>query len=376
MSTVLDGTKVLELCEVFQGPLAGQILGDFGADVIKIEKPGKGDSLRHSDTVANAQGKMGGYFAAVNRNKRSVCLNLKEDGDRAAFLRLVKEADVLMHNYRPGVLEKLGFGYAELEKLNPRLIYAAASGFGETGPLSGMAGQDFLIQSISGLGWKTTSKSDGPTFINVPIADYTSGVLLAQGILLALLERARSGRGQQVNVSLFSALIAMQSLEASTHLNYGYETQWYERALNFTAAASDGWLSVIGFFRDNPLELICRALEIPDLSQKPQWSDKHAQARHKEEIAAVLRPEFSRMTVEESVNKLQAAGVLAAPILKFEEALAHEQTRENGLVITVPVDGQEDMRLVANPLKLSRTPATVRRGPPALGGHRHEVIDG
>src|SRR5690606_9539421 len=297
------------------------------------------------------------------------------DQDRAAFLELVREADVLMHNYRPGVLEKLGFGYDVLEGLNPRLIYAAASGFGQKGPLSGMAGQDFLIQSISGIGWKTTAGGDEPTFINVPIADYTSGVLLAQGILLALLERNRSGRGQQVNVSLFNALIAMQCLEASTQLNYGYETQWYERALNFTAAASDGWLSVIGFFRDNPLQLICRALGLPDLSEKQAWSDKHAQARHKEEIAAQLRPAFSQLTVEQAVNKLQGEGVLAAPILKFEEALAHAQTRENGLIAAVPVQGQEDMQLVANPLTLSRTPATIRSGPPALNAHRHEVLD-
>jgi crotonobetainyl-CoA:carnitine CoA-transferase CaiB-like acyl-CoA transferase len=375
MSSVLEGIKVLELCEVFQGPLAGQILGDFGADVIKIEKPGRGDSLRHSDTVATAQGKMGGYFAAVNRNKRSICLNLKDEADRSIFIGLIKEADVLMHNYRPGVLEKLGFGFDQLETLNSRLIYAAASGFGDTGPLSGMAGQDFLIQSISGIGKKTTAGGDSPTFINVPIADYTSGVLLAQGILLALLERTRSGRGQKVNVSLFSALIAMQSLEAATLLNYDYETRWYERALNFTAAASDGWLSVIGFFRDNPLQLICRALEIDDLSLKPEWQDKHAQARHKEDIAAVLRPLLARMTVQECVDRLQGQGVLAAPILGLDEALAHAQTRENGLIAAVPVQGQEDMRLIANPLKLSRTPATIRRGPPALDADREEVLN-
>ena len=374
MSAVLDGVKVLELCEVFQGPLAGQILGDFGADVIKVEKPGKGDSLRHSDTVATAQGKMGGYFAAVNRNKRSICLNLKDGHDREFFLKLASEADVLMHNYRPGVLERLGFGYDVLEKLNPRLIYAAASGFGETGPLSGMAGQDFLIQSMSGLSWKTSASGEKPNFINVPIADYTSGVLLAQGILLALLERTRSGRGQQVNISLFSALISMQTLEASTQLNYDYETRWYERALNFTAHANDGWLSVIGFFRDNPLQLICKGLGLEDLSLRPEWSDKHAQARHKEAIAAHLAPHFAALTVQQCVDKLQGQGVLAAPILSFEEALAHPQTRENGLITDVPVEGQEDMRLVANPLRLSRTPATVRRGPPALGIHRDEIL--
>jgi len=373
MSSVLDGINVLELCEVFQGPLAGQILADFGADVLKIEKPGKGDSLRHSDTVANAQGKMGSYFGAVNRNKRSVCLDLKNNDDRHIFTQLVQKADVLMHNYRPGVLDRLGFGYQDVAKLNPRIIFAAASGFGETGPLSGMAGQDFLIQSMSGIAWKTTADNGGPTFINVPLADYTSGLLLAQGILLALFERQQSGRGQQVNVSLLSALMSMQSLEAATTLNYGYDTQWYERALNFTAQASDGWLSVIGFFRDNPLKLVCQGLGIEDLSLVKGWEDKHAQAACKTQIAERLRPYFLTMTVEESVNKLQAAGVLAAPILDFNQALAHPQIESNGLITTVPVEGQEAMRFLGSPVKLSRTPATVRRGPPALDAHKDDV---
>jgi crotonobetainyl-CoA:carnitine CoA-transferase CaiB-like acyl-CoA transferase len=374
MTTVLEGIKVLELCEVFQGPLGGQILGDFGADVLKVERPGRGDSLRHSDTVANSQGTMGSYFGAVNRNKRSICLDLKSPDDQAAFKRLLQEADVLMHNYRPGVLERLGFGYEAVRKINPRIIYAAASGFGDTGPLSGMAGQDFLIQSISGIAWKTTAPANAPTFINVPIADYTSGLLLAQGILLAILERQRSGMGQQVNVSLFNALIAMQSLEAATALNYDYETRWFERALNFTAQASDGWVTVIGFFRDNPLQLICKGLGIDDLSTTPGWTDKHGQAACKEEIAQVLRPHFRGLTVAQSVDKLQGAGVLAAPILDFDQALAHPQVEANQLITPVPVDGQADMRFIGSPVKLSRTPATVRRGPPALDAHRAEIL--
>lgn len=375
MSAVLAGIKVLELCEVFQGPLAGQMLGDFGADVIKIERPVRGDSLRHSDTTANAQKKMGSYFAAVNRNKRSICLNLKESTDRETFLAMVGEADVLMHNYRPGVLERLGFGYADLKVLNPRLIYAAASGFGDTGPLSGMAGQDFLIQSIAGIGHKTTAESEKPTFLNVPIADYTSGVLLAQGILLAIIERQRSGHGQEVQVSLFSSLMAMQCLEAATLLNFDYETHWYERALNFPAKASDGWLHVIGFFRDNPLQLICRALDIEDLSQCQEWSDKHGQAQNKEEIANRLKGEFEKLTVEECVTRLQGEGVLAAPILNFAEALAQEQVRANNLIVNVPVAGQSSMRHIANPVRLSRTPATIRRGPPHLGDHTGQTFE-
>lgn len=373
MATVLEGIKVLELCEVFQGPLAGQILGDFGADVLKVERPGRGDSLRHSDTVANAQGKMGSYFGAVNRNKRSICLDLKNPTDREQFRSLLQDADVLMHNYRPGVLERLGFSYVDVQQINPRIIYAAASGFGESGPLSGMAGQDFLIQSISGIAWKTTASTSGPTFINVPIADYTSGLLLAQGILLAILERQQSGHGQQVNVSLFSALIAMQSLEAATTLNYGYDTRWFERALNFTAQARDGWLTVIGFFRDNPLQLICKGLGIEDLSVTPGWTNKHDQAACKEEIAKVLRPHFFELTVAECVDKLQGAGVLAAPILDFDQAIAHPQVDANKLIVTVPVAGQDDMQFIGSPVKLSRTPATVRRGPPALNAHKAEL---
>ncbi|MFG1357969.1 CaiB/BaiF CoA transferase family protein [Xanthobacter pseudotagetidis] len=374
MAGVLEGIKVLELCEVFQGPLAGQILGDYGADVIKIERPGRGDSLRHSDAVANAAGKMGSYFAAVNRNKRSLCLDLKADDDRQVLLRLVGEADVLMHNYRPGVLERLGLGYEALEKINPGLVYATASGFGETGPLAGMAGQDFLIQSISGIAWKAAAGGNVPSFLNVPIADYTSGLLLAQGVLLALLERARSGRGQRVSTSLLSALVAMQSLEAATQLNYGYETRWYDRALNFVAEASDGWVTVIGFFRDNPLQLICRGLGLEDLSTRPGWGAKLDQATHREEIAAALRPAIRALTVEACVERLQGQGVLAAPILKFEQVLEHPQIQANELLVDVPVDGQEPMRVVGNPIRLSRTPAEVRRAPPALDAHRQELL--
>ncbi|MHA7602668.1 CaiB/BaiF CoA transferase family protein [Alicycliphilus sp. T452] len=376
MGTVLQGTKVLELCEVYQGPLAGQILGDYGADVLKIERPDRGDSLRHSDTVANSAGKMGSFFAAVNRNKRSICLDLKAETDREVFLGLVREADVLLHNYRPGVMEKLGFGYEALECINPRLVYAAASGFGEQGPLAGMAGQDLLIQSISGLAWKTTVRGGGPTFVNVPIADFASGLLLAQGILLALLERVNSGHGQRVTVSLFNSLVAMQMLEAATQLNYSYETRWFDRALNFVAEANDGWVTVIGFFRDNPLQLVCKGLGVEDLSTRPDWGDKLAQAQHKEEIAELLRPAFRSLSVEECVNRLQAQGVLAAPILRFEQMLEHQQTRANQLIIDVPVAGQAPMRVIGSPVHLSRTPAQVRLGPPKLGANQGEGFRG
>lgn len=374
MSSVLNGVKVLELCEVFQGPLAGQTLADFGADVLKIERPERGDSLRHSDTVANAAGMMSSYFAATNRNKRSVCLDLKDGADRDILLDLVKGADVLLHNYRPGVMEKLQLDYEVLSKLNPRLIYAAASGFGDQGPCAQMAGQDILIQSMSGLSWKTTSSSKEPVFLNVPVSDFTSGMLLAQGVLLALLERTKSGKGQVVNVSLLSTLVAMQSLEVASLLNYNYETTWYDRALNFTAGASDGWISVLGFFRENPLRLICEGLGLPDLSISLNMPDKASQAVGKDQIAEHIRPVIATMTVEQSVQKLQDAGVLAAPIMTLDEILKHPQVSANNWLTSVPVDGQKPMQLVANPVVLSRTPATVRCGPPRLDEYRDELL--
>jgi crotonobetainyl-CoA:carnitine CoA-transferase CaiB-like acyl-CoA transferase len=374
MSSVLKGIKVLELCEVFQGPLAGQILGDFGAEVIKIERPPSGDSLRRSDTVAAEQKRMGSFFASINRNKKSVCLDLKTEEGHAALLDLIRSADVFMHNYRPGVMEKMHLGYDDLKLINPRLIYAAASGFGESGPYAGMAGQDFLIQSVSGIAWKMTGDATEPSFLNVPIADFTSGNLLVQGILLALFERNQSGVGQKVSVSLFGALLAMQCLEAATILNFNYETRWYERALNFTARASDGWVSVIGFFRDNPLKLICHGLGLPDLSVELNLPDKLSQAEHRDAIAVRLRPTLAKLTVAEAVERLQNAGVLAAPILTLNEALHHPQTNANGSIGTVPVRGEPPMHVLTNPVTLSRTPATTRMGPPNLGEHNAEVL--
>jgi crotonobetainyl-CoA:carnitine CoA-transferase CaiB-like acyl-CoA transferase len=319
---------------------------------------------------------MGSYFASINRNKKSVWLDLKTEKGHADLIALVKGADVLLHNYRPGVMEKLRLAYDDLKLVNPRLIYAAASGFGESGPYAGMAGQDFLIQSLSGFAWKTTGDAAEPTFINVPIADYTSGNLLAQGILLALLERNQSGLGQKVTVSLFGALLSMQALEAATLLNFKYETRWFDRALNFTAQASDGWLTVLGFFRDNPLQLICNALGLPDLAVEMNLPDRLSQASHKGAIAERLRPALAALTVAEAVEKLQQAGVLAAPVLTLDEALRHPQTKANQLIGIVPVQGQEPMQVIANPITLSRSPATTRSGPPKFGEHNGEVLGG
>lgn len=371
---ILSGITVVELCEVFQGPLAGQSLADFGARVIKIERPPVGDPLRAGDFYAWQRNLMSGYFAATNRNKESVCLDLKCEAARGALHDLLKGADVLLHNYRPGVMERLGFGYEVLAKTNPRLIYAAASGFGETGPMANMAGQDLLIQSISGIATKGTSQSGEPNYLNVPLTDYASGMLLVQGVLLALIERAQSGRGQKVSISLLDTAVSMQSLEAASILNYGYETRWFDRSLNFAAQASDGWLTVLGFFRENPLQLICKALEIPDMSEEMQLKTDKEQMARREDIVLRLRPHFLRFTSADAVNRLQNVGILSAPVLSYDQTLKLPQVANNGMLKKVPAAGQEDLTVVDHPLRLSRTPHELRSGPPKFGEHTDAVL--
>lgn len=372
---ILSGITVIELCEVYQGPLAGQSLGDFGARVIKVERPPTGDPMR-GEHYAVERNLMSSVFAATNRNKESICLDLKTKEGRSALLALLRTADVLLHNYRAGVLDRLGFGYETLAEMNPRLIYAGASGYGESGPLAGLAGQDLLIQSITGISRKGTHSAATPNYLNVPLTDYASGMLLVQGVLLALIERMSSGRGQKVSISLFDTAISMQSLEAASHLNYGYEIRWFDLSLNFPVQVADGWVTVLGFFRDNPLRLICQALDLPDLSDLMGLPTAAAQAANREEIVERLRPAFRTLTMDEAVHRLQEVGVLAAPVLSYEEVLEHPQVSHNGMILKVPAAGQEDLRVIDHPLRLSRTPHSIRRGPPCLGEHTAEVLSG
>lgn len=372
--SILQGLVVLELCEVYQGPLAGQCLGDFGARVIKIERGVLGDPLRAGDFYAREEGLMSSYFAAANRNKESVSLDLKSDAGQAALLKLVAKADILLHNYRPGVMEKLGFGYEALKAINPRLIYAAASGYGETGPLAEMAGQDILIQSISGIASKGSSTTGKPSYLNVPLTDYASGMLLVQGILLALLERAQSCLGQKVTISLLDTAVSMQSLEAASELNYDYETRWFDRALNFAAETSNGWVTVLGFFRENPLQLICQALGMPDLSIELKLPTAAEQLAQRAVVVERLTPAFKKYSVDDVVDRLQEVGVLCAPVLGFRQTLQMPQISHNGMIRSIPVAGQPHMRVIDHPLRLSRTPHSIRKGPPRLGEHTAAVL--
>ncbi len=370
---VLDGVLVVELSEVYQAPLAAQVLGDLGADVIKVERQGTGEILRRMDPVATASGRMSSYYAAVNRNKRSLCLDLKTPAGKRDLTELLKQADVLLHNYRPGALERLGFGYDALAKLNPRLVYATATGYGDSGPLARQGGQDMVIQSITGMAMASAGPDGTPRFANAPAVDFASGMVLAQGILAALLARERTGRGQRVSVSLLDTAMAIQSLEAASQLMYDYETRWFSRGLNFVFKVKDGWVTVLGFFRENPLALMCKALGLEDISTQPGLGTVPEQLANAERIRAHLEPAVSKLTRDEAVERFSQADVLCAPMLTLAEAVRHPQVEHNGMVVKVPIAGQADGEVIGNPLRLSDTPVEIRRGPPHLDADAEEI---
>lgn len=372
--SILKGTLVLDLSEVYQAPLAAQVLGDFGATVIKIERPETGEILRNYDSHALAQNTMSSYFAAVNRNKKSLVVDLKTASGRAVVARMAESADVLIHNYRPGVMERLGLGYDQLKDANPRLIYAESSGYGATGPLAQNPGQDMAIQSLSGIALSNALADGTPALVNTPIVDFAAGMILAQGAILALLERERSGLGQKVSTCLLDAAIAMQSLEAGSQLIYGYQTRWIDKGLNFVFPTSDGWITVLGFFRANPLQLLCAALGVEDLSTREDLSTPSLQLEHKSEIYDLLRPEFLRFTTSDCLARLVEQDILCSPLQSLAEALNHPQVRHNGMVVKIPMAGDESAEVVGNPLKFSRTPPAVEHGPPELGAHSREVL--
>lgn len=371
---VLDGITVLDISEVFQAPLAAQALGDLGARVIKIERPGSGELLRKMDAYAVENGKLSAYYAGANRNKSSIVLDLKTAAGQDIVRELVLTADVLVHNYRPGVMERLGLGFEQLSAINPRLVFAIATGYGETGPLADRPGQDMVAQSLSGIAATNGEGGASPALISTPMIDFASGMILAQGVLAALFERKRSGLGQKVSVCLLDTAVAMQGLEAASLLNYGRKTHWRNQGLNFVFQTAEGWLTVLGFFRENPLRLLCNALEIEDLSQREEYSTLSKQVAKKEAIFDIVQKEIAKYTTDEALARLQKQDILCAPVLTLAEALKHPQVSHNQMISTVDVDGQQPMTVIANPLKLSRTPPRVYRGPARLGADTFDVL--
>jgi crotonobetainyl-CoA:carnitine CoA-transferase CaiB-like acyl-CoA transferase len=295
---------------------------------------------------------------------------------REAFLRLVDTTDVLIHNFRPGVMEKLGLGYEALAARNPRLIYAVGYGFGESGPMASMPGQDLLAQSYSGFAMSGCPDGDPPRLSNSPIIDYTTAATLTQGILAALLERERSGKGQRVTTSLLDVAFSAQMTEVASLAVRGARSNWVQQAMVFRAA--DGWVNVLMLFRDNPLRLLCHAFGLQDLSAQAEFDTKPKQIARSGEIRDRLQPEFAQRTTAEILDLLARVDILCAPVNTLETAMASGQIAENGTLWSIELPqldaARRETRLVGNPCRLSRTPTAVRYQPAPIGAHTDEIL--
>jgi len=368
----LSGVRIIDFTQVMLGPCATQMLGDFGADVIKIERPGAGDLSRNFFGERSEEAMNNAVFASLNRNKRSVEIDTKSEEGRRHVLELVKTADVVIDNFRAGVMDRLGFGYDSLKSVNPRIICASGTGYGSTGPYAHKGGQDVLAQAMSGVMEKTQDPSIPKSIYPTTLCDYSAGMHLVQGVLAALLMREKTGEGQRVEVSLYDSMIAMQMQEAAQWSAHREVLNWAAMPLTGVFDTTDGAIVIVGAFKANPLQDICTALEIDDLS--PEYPTLTKQRANKPFLQRTFADRIATNTNAHWLERLEAQDLLCAPVRPLGEALDDPQTEINGMLCPVEHPYLGPINLVGSPVHLSAAPLEVRYMPPRLGEHTAEVL--
>jgi formyl-CoA transferase len=369
----LTGVRVVDFTQVMMGPCCTQMLGDYGADVIKIERIGAGDLSRWSigDDEAGPQNPV---FSSLNRNKRSIALDLKSPEGKAIVHRLLEAADVVANNFRAGVMDRMGLGWDTLHVAYPRLIYAEGTGYGSAGPYAHKGGQDILAQALSGVMARKCDPKDPLTIYPTSLADYSAGMHMVQGILLALLHRERTGEGLKVEVSLYDSMLAMQMQEASMALMRGVDFSWGALPHNGAFATSDGALVVVGAFKQNPLREISLAVGLPDLSADPRFCTFALSMQNRTTLHDVLRAHFLTGTTASWIAALEAQDILCAPVRSLAEALRDPQTTINGMLVDAPQPNGDTLGTVGSPVHLSGHGFALRHTPPAIGQHGSDVL--
>ena len=373
----LDGVRVLDFTQMMMGPWATQFLGDLGADVIKIERPGAGEWERGLRAMGKLLDGQSPFFLAMNRNKKSLTLNLKDPRARDVVLRLAEGADLVVENFRPGVMDRLGIGYEGLRAVNPSIVYVSGSGFGQDGPYVGRPGQDLLIQAMSGLAAYGGRRDDPPTPSGSSIVDASTGLLLAFGAMVGLVHKLRTGRGQRIDVDLFSTAVALQCQEIAAFLNMEGR---FDRS---EAGIGGAWLSApFGIYRtaDGHLALAMGSLSVlGDLIGEPELASYDDPARAYDERDVVYRMVQARLVERPTadwVDLLATRDYWCAPVRTFADLVDDPQVAHNGLLTTVPHPAGGEVTVVATPIRFSETPGAIRSGPPAVGQHTDEVLAG
>lgn len=369
----LSGIRVLDLSRVLAGPFCTQMLADLGAEIIKIEVPGKGDDSRNFGPFVNGES---GYYMNINRNKKGITLNLKGKG-KDLFLEMVKEADMVVENYRPGVMEKLGIGYEELKKVNPAIIYGAVSGFGHYGPYTLRPGYDVIGQASSGLMSVTGWPDGGPTRIGTAMADSLAGYSLTIGLLAALQYRERTGLGQKVDIGMMDSCIASMQIIYPIYTMGGRIPERignrYESNYPTDTFRTEDGMIVIGAANDKLWQKLCEVMGQPELAEDERYDRNPKRVERYQEIKPIIEAWTIGQKSEAVINRLLEAGVPASPINNLAQVAAdpHAKAREMFVHVEHPVAG--DTVLNGSQFKMSETNPVIEQPAPLLGQHNEEV---
>ncbi len=376
MSGPLSGCRVIELAHIMAGPVAGLMLADMGADVIKVEKLAGDDTRRFIPPTIKGES---AAFMMMNRNKRGIVLDLKSEGGKSALRRLVRDADVVIENYRLGTMEKLGLGYDELSKLNPGLIYCEVSGFGRTGPYAHRGGFDLIAQGMSGL-MSITGEGPGrpPVKVGAPVSDITAGILAAMGIAAAYVHKLKTGEGQKVDTSLFEAAITQTYWQSAIAFATGVAPAAMGSAHPLNAPyqafqTADGYIN-IGAANQANWERMLKILDAEDLNDDPRFSTNAGRIQNLGQLEQILNTHFRKRTTGDWLSAFEDAGVPAGPVLSITEMHEDPQALAREMIVSThhPVAGQ--VKTLGLPVKFSNSPGGIRRCAPVKGEHTVEVL--
>jgi crotonobetainyl-CoA:carnitine CoA-transferase CaiB-like acyl-CoA transferase len=375
MSHPLEGVRILELGQIIAGTYGGLVLSDLGAEVIKIESP-EGD-LGRIPSVAPYKG-ISTLFLTFNRNKKSAVINLKTDAGRSLFYELVKVSDVVIDNFRPGVLERLKVDYATLSAINPRIIQCSVTGFGAEGAYRDYPALDIIIQAISGYLAITGEPGRPPVRVGIPLADLCGGIFSCEGILAALYRRSRTGRGCRIEISMFDGMLSLLTYMGTHYLNTGEVPTPQGSAHEFTVPwqafeAKDGYV-VIATRQENFWRKLCAVLGEPQLADDPRFATNSRRLANRAVLIPIIENIVRQRTVTEWLEKLRAAGVPAAPVNNLDGAFAEPPVAERGMIIEYDHPEAGKVRLPGNPIRISDVSGTLRRPAPRLGEHTDAIL--
>jgi formyl-CoA transferase len=370
----LEGIRVLDVTQVMAGPFCAMQLCDMGADVIKVEPPG-GDSTRR---MAGARGTESAGFNAVNRGKRGIVLDLKTPAGQNAFKRLAAGADVVIENYRPGVMQAFGLDYASLAQSNPALIYASISGYGQTGPDASKGGFDLIAQGVSGLMSVTGEPGRPPVKVGVPLTDLAAGLFALSAVLAALHYRTRTGRGQYIDTSLVEAGIALSVWEAAQYFSEGVTPEPLGSAHRMFAPyqairCADGYIT-LGAANDRLFQKTCDLLGHPEWARDPAYANDTVRVRNRAALIAAIEAITVRQPRDYWLTQFDSAGIPSGPINTYAEAFADPHVQARGMVVEVEHPSLGRLRMPGPPVKMSETPPRAERRAPLLGEHTRDVL--